>query len=91
MPDVDLENHCTLCGSLDGQPCGISFAMRATLCPRETEALPPTFTISATDHDAPALLRSFAAKIRVTNQERAREIEETATRFDAWRRRSLRR
>lgn len=52
---------------------------------------PPTYLLTAEDPQAPALLRSLAAKIRPTDQERAAKIDAEAARFDAWRQEHMRR
>lgn len=92
MSDYPLEGHCHVCANRAHEDCPLRDEAQPTLCPRRADDKPPpTYTLSATDPQAPALLRSLAAKIRPTDQPRADKIDREAARFEAWRRENMRR
>ena len=90
MSDYPIEAHCHVCANAPHQPCQLREEIQATLCPcKVDDPRPPSFTITAKDPQAPALLRALAAKIRPTDQQRADSIDRDAARFEAWRRSNL--
>lgn len=90
MSDYPIQAFCHVCAQPPTGDCMLRDEIQPTLCPRRMDdPRPPSFTITAKDPQAPALLRSLAAKIRTTDQKRADEIDREAVRFEAWRRTNL--